>query len=189
MSPFLDVGDISVSRSGLGGRSSDRRKIESRDPVIEAVTVHFGTIGTGVPRCLQRFSGGLAPWQCKRARDLMLDDLAHCPSLSAVASACGLSNRQFHRAFKASNGLSPHRWLLGARVDRAREMLEKSAASIAEVAHACGFADQSHLTRVFQKLVGAAPGAWRRAKACSADLEQPEAAVDGWPPLRTGTNG
>jgi len=113
---------------------------------------------------LQRFNGGLAPWQCKRAKEAMLDDLSVSPSLAEIAATCGLSSRHFLRAFKASNGMSPHRWLLKARVERAREMLEKTAESVGEIANACGFSDQSHLTRTFRKLVGTPPGAWRRTR-------------------------
>jgi AraC-like DNA-binding protein len=138
------------------------------DHLFEAITVHLGITYASLPRQLERFRGGLAPWQYKRARDLMLENLANCPSLTQLAGACGLSNRHFLRAFKTTNGLSPHRWLLRARVQRARELLEKSAEPIADIAHACGFADQSHLTRTFGNLVGASPAAWRRDRACRA---------------------
>jgi AraC-like DNA-binding protein len=186
MSPFLDVGDISVSRSRLSGTlKQPKEDLNAHDQIFEKVTVHFATTCAGVPR----LSGGLAPWQCRRARNLMLQDLADCPTLSHLAAACGLSSRHFLRAFKKSNGVSPHRWLLIARVDRACELLENTPASIADIAHACGFADQSHLTRVFRGLVGAAPGAWRRARSCDAVLEGSAAAVDGLVLRRTGTGG
>jgi transcriptional regulator GlxA family with amidase domain len=58
--------------------------------------------------------------------------------------------------------MSPHRWLLHARVRRAQQVLLEADARLAEVALASGFADQSHLTRVFRSLTGEAPGAWRR---------------------------
>ncbi|MGJ7519755.1 helix-turn-helix domain-containing protein [Variovorax sp. LT1P1] len=45
---------------------------------------------------------------------------------------------------------------------RARELLRASDLPLAEVATACGFADQSHFTRVFSRAEGAPPGHWRR---------------------------
>jgi transcriptional regulator GlxA family with amidase domain len=48
------------------------------------------------------------------------------------------------------------------RVKRAKELLRGTSTSIAEIALACGFSDQSHLTRVFSKTFGISPGAWRR---------------------------
>ena len=47
----------------------------------------------------------------------------------------------------------------------ARAMLTEAGASLADVACATGFADQSHFTRVFSKIVGMSPGAWRREQA------------------------
>jgi AraC-like DNA-binding protein len=58
--------------------------------------------------------------------------------------------------------MAPHRWLLRHRIDRAKALLRGSEAPLAEIADACGFSDQSHLTRVFRSLTGTSPGAWRR---------------------------
>jgi transcriptional regulator GlxA family with amidase domain len=82
--------------------------------------------------------------------------------VSAVADACGLSVNHFSRAFRRSLGKPPHRWLLDRRIDRARELLRATAMSLADIALACGFAEQSHFTRVFTRTVGMPPGAWRR---------------------------
>jgi AraC-like DNA-binding protein len=60
-------------------------------------------------------------------------------------------------------GVAPHNWLLMRRVEVAKEKLRNTDLSLSDVALACGFADQSHLTRVFTGAVGVSPGAWRRA--------------------------
>lgn len=59
--------------------------------------------------------------------------------------------------------MTPYQWLVSQRIDRARTLLRTSNAPLAEVAIACGFADQSHFTRVFASIVGATPGNWRRS--------------------------
>ena len=81
-----------------------------------------------------------------------------------LANACGLSSKHFSRAFRQSNGLSPHQWLLQRRVDKAKRVLRDPRVAIADVAIACGFSDQSHFTRVFTRWVGSSPGQWRRAQ-------------------------
>lgn len=112
---------------------------------------------------------GLAVWQLDLTLALILDDLSADIPVAELASRCGLSRSYFARAFKASTGLPPHQWLMRHRVERCRQMLEASNESIVEIALRCGFADQSHLTRVFHSLTGASPAAWRRRRqACAA---------------------
>jgi AraC family transcriptional regulator len=106
--------------------------------------------------------GGLAPWQLRRARDFITANLAGDPSISDVASECGLSPSYFVRAFKQAMGLPPHRWLTKQRVERAKELLQDSRRQLADIAQLCGFVDQSHFTRVFSKSEGYSPGRWRR---------------------------
>jgi AraC family transcriptional regulator len=104
----------------------------------------------------------LSPLQERRVTSRLLDDLASDTSLSELAALCGLSRSHFIRAFKQSTGIPPYRWLLMHRVERAKDLLRETKLSIAEIAVTCGFADQSHLTRVFSKAFGISPGAWRR---------------------------
>lgn len=84
-------------------------------------------------------------------------------SIADVARACGLSRGYFIRGFKEATGKTPHQWGLSQRVEQARGMLISSEMSLADIALACGFADQSHFTRVFSKVTGLPPGGWRRA--------------------------
>ncbi|QDE38359.1 helix-turn-helix transcriptional regulator [Luteibacter pinisoli] len=107
--------------------------------------------------------GGLAHWQERRALAFMEQRLDQSFPVSDVADACGLSVNHFSRAFRRSLGKPPHRWLLDRRIARARELLQTTSLSLADIALACGFAEQSHFTRVFARLVGMPPGAWRRA--------------------------
>jgi transcriptional regulator GlxA family with amidase domain len=107
-------------------------------------------------------TSGLAGWQLDLALQLLLSDVTADFPVASLAALCGLSRSYFARAFKVSTGMPPHRWLVHFRIRRAREMLERTNESIASIALACGFADQSHLTRVFHALAGASPAAWRR---------------------------
>jgi AraC family transcriptional regulator len=108
-------------------------------------------------------SGGLAPWQVELCRRV-LNDLSEDHSVERIAALCGLSRSHFEKAFKTSLGAPPHRWLVRQRVQRAAEMLEQTHERIGLIALNCGFADQSHLTRVFRMMVGLSPAAWRRQR-------------------------
>ncbi|UJW77302.1 helix-turn-helix transcriptional regulator (plasmid) [Rhizobium sp. SL42] len=107
--------------------------------------------------------GTLAPWQRKRALEMLEADLTADLPLSAVAAACGLSQGHFTRAFKQSTGHPPYRWVILKRVEKAKEILRFTELRIAEVAILCGFCDQAHLTRVFSAKLGVTPAQWRRA--------------------------
>jgi AraC-like DNA-binding protein len=111
------------------------------------------------PDCIR---GGLAPWQERRSKELMNSRLEEDISLAELASECRLSRSYFARAFKQTTGEAPHRWLMRRRVETAKRMLLQSDLPLSEIALAVGFADQSHLTKVFSRAVGATPGAWRR---------------------------
>ena len=108
------------------------------------------------------YQSRLAPWQLRKVTDFIRTHSAEALQLSDLAAISGLSISHFGRAFKGSTGLSPHRWHLNLRVEQARAMLADANVSIAEVACATGFADQSHFTRVFSKVVGTSPGSLRR---------------------------
>ncbi|VWC35181.1 AraC family transcriptional regulator [Burkholderia seminalis] len=86
-------------------------------------------------------------------------------SIEEVAAECELSRGYFIRAFSRTTGRTPHQWLLEQRVMRARDLIETSDMTLADIAMACGFSDQSHLSRVFVRIVGHPPGAWRRARS------------------------
>jgi AraC family transcriptional regulator len=133
------------------------------DHVVRAFVTHMAT-AYGELRLPQPPRGGLAPWQERRAKELLDSRLDGAISLADLASTCELSVRHFARAFRQSTGQSPHRWLLERRVDRAKGLLELSAQSLGEIAAACGFANQSHFTRTFTRAMGISPGAWRRLR-------------------------
>jgi AraC family transcriptional regulator len=107
--------------------------------------------------------GGLATWQERLAKDVIETCLVGGIGLAELAKLCGLRTSQFAHAFKRSTGVAPYQWLLRRRIARAEDLLLAGRNSLADIALLCGFADQSHLTRAFSRLVGATPRAWRAA--------------------------
>jgi len=134
------------------------------DHVLLAVGVHIAQTYGGMRPLLRPVRGGLAPWQMRRAQDILSANLDGSVLLEEVARECRLSVSHFSRAFRRTLGVAPHSWLIARRVELAKEKLPDSRLSLLDVALACGFADQSHLTRVFTRMVGVSPGAWRRAR-------------------------
>ena len=106
--------------------------------------------------------GGLASWQEKRAKEMILNDLSGSTSMGDIAAACGLSASHFARSFRKTTGFAPHAWLLRARVQRAMALLRQRDVVIGDVAAACGFANPSHFARVFTRQIGVSPSAWWR---------------------------
>jgi AraC family transcriptional regulator len=112
----------------------------------------------------QRARGGLAPWQERRAKAMLAENLSGNVRLASLASACRLSASHFSLAFRQTVGYPPHQWQMRQRVEHAKHLLVSSCQPISDIALAVGFADQSHLTRVFSQLVKTSPAAWRRAQ-------------------------
>lgn len=81
-------------------------------------------------------------------------------SLERLAEHVGMGRYQLIRAFRAATGLTPHAYLLNARVNRARGLLRQGV-DLADVAYRLGFADQSHFQRVFKAHAGMTPGRYR----------------------------
>ena len=133
------------------------------DHVTLAAGIHLAQTYGGLRPVSRPARGGLAPWQERRAKEVLSANLDGSVPLKDVARECRLSVSHFSRAFRRSMGVAPHNWLLMRRVEVAKEKLRNTRLSLSEVAFACGFADQSHLTRVFTGMVGVGPGAWRRA--------------------------
>jgi AraC family transcriptional regulator len=133
------------------------------DHILLALGIHVAQTYGGMRSPPQPARGGLAPWQARRAKEILCANLDGRVPIEEVARQCRLSVSHFSRAFRRSMGAAPHNWLLARRVELAKEKLRDDRLSLLEVALACGFADQSHLTRVFTRMVGVSPGAWRRA--------------------------
>ena len=129
-----------------------------------ALAFHAHVLRTygGVPVGPISRHGGLAGWQLRRACEFIEANLDRDPSIADVAAECGLSSSHFAKAFKQATGAPPHTWLSMRRIEHSKRLLRGTSLGLAEIALACGFVDQSHLTRTFTKTEGCSPGRWRR---------------------------
>lgn len=110
----------------------------------------------------QRKRGKLAPHHLRKSVDYIEQNCGRTIRLDELAQLTGLSQSYFCSAFRESTGMPPQKWQMKARVERAKNMLKDGSAPLSAVALRVGFADQAHLTRVFRRVVGTTPGAWRK---------------------------
>ncbi|CAN7541881.1 MULTISPECIES: AraC family transcriptional regulator [Ensifer] len=106
--------------------------------------------------------GGHVPSAMRRAQSLIDDDPTVAITLSDLAQATGLSRFQVVRGFSKTFGLTPHAYLVQRRIDLARRLIARGV-PLAEAAVEGGFADQSHMTRIFVRKYGISPGAYADA--------------------------
>ena len=165
--PGAGAADVTISRLGslvLPSLSHpDQANPLFVDHILQAVGVHVAQTYGGMRPVSRLVRGGLAPWQERRAME-MIDANLGGVLVEELARECGFTKAHFSRAFSRSVGMAPHRWLMKRRIEVAKETLRDGRMSLTDVAAACGFSDQSHLSRVFRQTVGVSPGVWRRAR-------------------------
>lgn len=147
--------DQEIARVGAGGRLY-------AEGLATALLVHLFRSYGAHPHRPRPFAGGLAPAQLRQVQNYIEDCLDDDLGLAELASLTGLSTYHFGQAFKASTGVSPHRYVIERRVHRARELLIGGDRSISEIASDVGFSNQSHLTVHFRKQTGLTPAFYRR---------------------------
>jgi len=134
----------------------------SVDPIAQALANRFIDINFKKPAGPARRDYRLTDRQLRRVREFIDQNIDTDIRLGAMAAACGVSPDYFLRMFKSTVGVSPYQYLLNQRVERAKILLSDVTCSLAEVALRCGFSHQEHLSRMFRRFTGVAPGRYRR---------------------------
>ena len=162
--PF--VRDAVTRRVGAASRDlRGARCFRCADRGLAASMTSSHALPTRSPHTIRRRSGFLQrPRAPCGSRVTYLDDACDLPSSATLERLTGLSRFELARQFRKCLGTSPHRYATMRRLERARQLIG-AGASLAEAATACGFADQSHMTRQFKQAYGVAPGAMARADA------------------------
>ena len=149
LNALLEVGDASCSRYG-----------DAIAVVLAHELVRSDAEASAAPAAS---SGGLAVWQRRLIAQFIDDHLEEPIPVPRLAALARLSRCHFCRAFKASFGVSPHRYHSDRRVERAKLLLANSGRSITDIALDLGFCEASSFTTVFRKLVGHTPTGYRRS--------------------------
>ena len=111
---------------------------------------------------VQYARGGLPPCARRRVHDYIAAHLDQKITNDALAQIAELSTAHFCAVFKQTEGMSPHHYVLQCRVRRTQQLLASTEMSLAEIADAVGFSNQSHCIQSFRKIVGVTPGDYRR---------------------------
>jgi AraC-like DNA-binding protein len=166
LKPGVSVADPTVRHLSKALQAAMQQPDEAAPLFVDHVTLALAThvAGTygGMRKVLAEERWGLSLGEERRAKEMLSSQLDGNVSLQTLAAECGISRGHFGRMFRRSVGIPPYRWLLLQRVERAKELIRDSSLSLAEIAIACGFCDQSHMTRCFKEMVGVSPGAFRR---------------------------
>lgn len=118
-----------------------------------------------VSRHLRRSQGGtkaLGTSSMKRLNDYVLAHLGERILVADLARQVGMSIDRFAWTCKMQTGQSPHQYVLALRLQWARHLLRNSSVAIAEVASACGFSNQQHLTNAMHRHDGVTPARYRK---------------------------
>jgi AraC family transcriptional regulator len=138
-------------------RGSAEDSLRRASAILEGISV-------GEAAAKEPARGGLSPWQVRKAMCHIEAHLDRTIRNEDLAALVRLNPSHFSRAFRNSFGEPPHEYVIRRRVERAQGLMLSTDASLSDIALDCGLADQSHLTRLFRRIVGESPSAWRRAR-------------------------
>jgi AraC family transcriptional regulator len=110
------------------------------------------------------FSRGFTASHYKRVLDFVAERFSGPITIEEMARVAGLSPAHFSRLFKEVLGDSPYQFVMDYRVEQARRMLRERGRPMADIALACGFADQAHFSRIFKRLTGQTPKTFRASR-------------------------
>ena len=109
---------------------------------------------------------GLDPVSVARVDACLRENLRVGLDAEELARIAGYSRYHFFRLYRAATGTTPHERLMALRVERAQSLLaSRPHVTVAAVAAACGFTDQSHMARRFRRVTGLTPTRWRKQHA------------------------
>jgi AraC family transcriptional regulator len=179
---------LSVSATGLGRTEQRDAGILGGDVLAELIieaSSAFDTDQGKAKRCIERavelvrgkqplgasrlgpapVRGGLCGWQVRQVKAYIEANIGGRIPIANLAALARQSMGHFFRTFRASFGESPQAYILRQRILRAEQLIRNSDEPLARIALDCGLCDQAHLSRVFRRIVGVSPSAWRRRVA------------------------
>jgi transcriptional regulator GlxA family with amidase domain len=114
----------------------------------------------------------LAPWQINRLVSFVTHNIGSSIRNSDMAQVVKLSTSYFSTAFRGSFGVSPQRYVVRRRVQRAKDLMFSTRHPLAQIALTCGFVDQANFSKIFLRETCMRPSQWRRAHGeCAAGLQ------------------
>ena len=110
---------------------------------------------------LREYTDGLPKYKLTQVIEYINEYLEQNLSIAELAQMVQMSPHYFGRLFKQSMGITPYKYILQCRIERSQVLLREKKLTIAEIAPAVGFANQSHLNYHFKRLVKVTPKQFR----------------------------
>ena len=153
---------------GLATRLAESATDEAQrlysDTLIQTIIHELWRITNGALHPSETSPKALPPTLVSRIDDLIASVPGSQITLEQLAGTVGMSVTAFSAAIKATTGMTPYQYVLSQRLKAARDMVETTPLSLAEVAYRCGFSSQSHMTDVFRAKLGTTPGRLRSGR-------------------------
>jgi len=169
-----NVGDFSVIAARLmeAARHARDGNCEAAKAHIERAIALLRGEPSAIPANLRYLNGsarevvrgGLVAWQMRRLTTYIDAHLTDRIRVADLAALLELSESHFSRAFRCTFGTSAHDYVTRRRIELAQSLMLKSREPLCAIALLSGLCDQSHFTRVFRRIVGETPYAWRKAR-------------------------
>ena len=167
VTPLLVERDVVIQHLAQAVEQAVCENVSSSDLFIEPIARALADRVSAISRSSEPWqvqtAAGLPDYELRSLNDFIEANLEGEITLAAMACACGIGTKSFVRAFAATTGKSPYQYVIAARVERAKRLIEQDQEGLAEIALRCGFSHQEHLTRAFRRLTGQTPGRYRRS--------------------------
>lgn len=161
--PLLEQLAITITAALRDGRAEDGLYI---DTVAQMVAVHLARMHSVQSRPARTAGVKTVPGgKIRRLLEYIEENLDSDLSLAAMGAEVDISPLYLAHAFKSAVGQAPHQYVLGRRIERAKELLRNTDLPVVDVALSAGFSSQSHLSHWFVRQVGVSPAAYRRQSA------------------------
>jgi AraC family transcriptional regulator len=152
---------LSVLSEMTSPTAASRMLVETSSLLLAARLAHaYSETGPTRPTICSRH--GLDDGRLRRVLAYLEEHLADDITVADLSDVACLSIFHFTRAFAATMGMPPHRYVSRRRLESAKAMIASGHASLAEIAHSCQFSSQSSFTRAFRRATGMTPAEYRR---------------------------
>jgi AraC family transcriptional regulator len=161
--PVIEAITLNLAREAAAGSPAGRLYVESGCEFLAHHLIYrYSSLSPTPPRSM----GGLSSRRLKLVLEYIEDALGQPIKLRELAALAGISARHFERAFRQSTGSSPHAYVMGRRLHRARDLLiNRPELPIEQIALRLGFSSSSHFSSAFRRRTGLTPTDFR--KTCS----------------------
>ncbi|ADW71196.1 helix-turn-helix domain-containing protein [Granulicella tundricola] len=133
------------------------------DSIATLTATHLVRSYSNTTRSVPAFRGGMGPSRERRVLSYIAEHLNESITLEELARVAEISPNYLIALFRQSMGMTPHKYVVQTRVEHARTLLKQRDLPLLEIAHRCGFQDQSQFTTVFRRYSGLTPGQFRRS--------------------------